>query len=186
MINKSIWIISDTHFGHNNIIRYCNRPDDNWEIILHNWEAMVGEDETILHLGDVMFGGKNAYWWAERIGSMPGKKLLIRGNHDHSKEVKILRTVSGFEVIDDFIQEFDGKRVYFSHYPDQPNPWDKKWDFNIHGHIHNNGYDPLYFPNIDRYKIPLYFNASIEETNYKPVRLIKILAKLNTPFITKF
>lgn len=186
MINKSTWIISDTHFGHKNIIKFCGRPENHEEIILNNWMSMVKDQDTTLHLGDVMFGGRYSYHWAEQIAEIPGEKLLIRGNHDHSKEVKILQNVAGFEIIDDFIQEFNGQKIYFSHYPDQPVPGAREWDFNIHGHIHNNGYDPLYFPNIDQHSVPLYFNASIEETNYKPVRLVQILAKLNASLITKF
>lgn len=55
--SKMNWIISDTHFGHANIIKYCNRPFTNVTTmnatLIRNWKALVKNDDTIWHLGDV-------------------------------------------------------------------------------------------------------------------------------------
>ena len=65
-INKSkIFFISDTHFGHTNIIKYCNRPFNNTDemdtALIKNWNAKVPKDGIVYHLGDFAWGSIN-YW----------------------------------------------------------------------------------------------------------------------------
>ena len=177
MIDENTWIISDTHFGHKNIIRFCNRPFNHEDVILRNWRESVQGGDLILHLGDVAFGNKREiYSWAEEIKYLPGRKLLIKGNHDHSSSMKVYKGI--FEIIDPFIQEFSGVKFYFSHYPDHPTT--EYWDINIHGHIHNNPLNSKFSPSVNPDGI--YENVSIEVTNYYPVRLGSILTKFNVPF----
>ena len=57
-ITLDTWIISDTHFFHENIRRYCNRPENWQELIIKNWNDLVSPDETILHLGDFALATK--------------------------------------------------------------------------------------------------------------------------------
>lgn len=138
---------------------------------------MVGKDETILHLGDVAFGNKKDIWaWAEIIKWCPGRKLLIKGNHDHSSSMKIYKGI--FEVVEPFVQEFSDVKFYFSHYPDHP--ISDQWDINVHGHIHNNPLRGDFSPMVDMNKI--YENVSVEVTNYAPIRLSSILQKWGIPF----
>ena len=44
---KEPWFISDTHFGHENIIQYCNRPftcaDEMDEYMVDQWNKCVGK-----------------------------------------------------------------------------------------------------------------------------------------------
>jgi calcineurin-like phosphoesterase family protein len=49
------WIIGDTHLYHDNIVKYCNRPEDHTEILIKNLQDMIHEDDTLIHLGDVIF-----------------------------------------------------------------------------------------------------------------------------------
>ena len=51
-----IWIIADTHFYHENIIKFENRPLDNVEQIIANWNKVVADEDLVIHLGDVIFG----------------------------------------------------------------------------------------------------------------------------------
>ncbi len=142
-----------------------------------NWEKTVRPEDTILHLGDVAFGKKQQiYVWAQRIAELPGKKYLIKGNHDHSSSMKIYKGM--FEVVTPFVQEFSDVKFLFSHYPDEH--VSDEWDINIHGHIHNNPLRGDFSPVVALDKI--YENVSVEVTNYTPVRLSSILSKLGVPF----
>src|SRR5258708_12137402 len=85
----TVYFTSDTHFGHANIIRYCDRPfatvEEMDEAMIANWNAVVGRGDDVWHLGD--FGWSRD---ATRIRSifhqLNGRKRLVIGNHD-GKEV---------------------------------------------------------------------------------------------------
>ena len=51
---------ADLHLGHKNIIKYCNRPfsslKDMDETIINNWNSVVGKNDTVYALGDLVFG----------------------------------------------------------------------------------------------------------------------------------
>jgi calcineurin-like phosphoesterase family protein len=158
--------VSDTHFRHKNIVKFCNRPQGHDRQMQQNWHEVVQPEDTVLHLGDVLvWYGPDRVAAEAIIRSLPGKKYLIRGNHDKEKDSYYENL--GFQIIPEFIQEIDGKRVLFSHYPDSTRL--SEWDINIHGHIHNSGYDPKYTRELD------YRNVSMEVMDYKPVKLGDIL-----------
>ena len=79
-ITLDTWIISDTHFFHENIGRYCSRPENWQELIIKNWNDLVSPDETVLHLGDFALGNKNNFDLLS--GMLRGRLFLIQGNHD--------------------------------------------------------------------------------------------------------
>lgn len=144
---------------------------------MRNWHNVVDWEDTILHLGDIAFGSKSEInGWANLIRNLPGKKYLVKGNHDHSSSMKIYKDI--FEVVDPFVQDFSDTKFFFSHYPDHP--IDEEWDINVHGHIHNNPLGGDFSPMIDLQKI--YENVSIEVTNYSPIRFSRILQKWGVPF----
>jgi calcineurin-like phosphoesterase family protein len=79
------YVISDHHFGHANIIDYCDRPfsspGEMDDALLGRHHEAVGPDDTLLHLGDVamdMRDGREAVDRFERLGG----GLLVRGNHN--------------------------------------------------------------------------------------------------------
>jgi len=55
----STFAISDPHFGHGNIIRFCNRPFSSVETmdqaLMDNWNNVVGDYDTVIMNGDFMF-----------------------------------------------------------------------------------------------------------------------------------
>ena len=75
---------SDTHFNHANIIKFCNRPfkdvEQMNEVIIANWNSVIGKDDTVFHLGDFCLGG--AAEWTKILDRLNGKIYLIMGNHD--------------------------------------------------------------------------------------------------------
>ena len=79
-----LFFIADPHFGHQNIIRYCQRPfADAAEMdrcLTANWNARVGADDDIYILGD--FSLKHAPEALDYYRALNGRKHLIVGNHD--------------------------------------------------------------------------------------------------------
>lgn len=168
------WLVSDTHFGHKNIVKYCNRPMNHNELMVKNWDALIQPEDTVLHLGDLaVWYGREEDHWLDVARQLPGQKYMLRGNHDKLKD-KVYAGL-GYTVIPEFIQTFDlpGRdmvRVLFSHYPDHSRIG--QWDINVHGHVHNNGIDPVLAASGRDYR-----NISVELMDYRPVRLRDILDK---------
>ncbi len=89
-----IWFTSDTHFGHNNIIGYTNRPfvtaQQMEEVLIHNINSLVAEKDELYHLGDFWFHSNGKKWENEVnriLARIKCKKVhLVCGNHDPSAE----------------------------------------------------------------------------------------------------
>lgn len=132
-----IWIIADTHFYHENIKIFQGRPDDFNEQIIKNWNKVVKYDDLVIHLGDVIFGLNKEETLPSLMATLPGKKMLCRGNHDQKSSRWSMER--GFDFVCDYFVSGD---IAFSHVPLTPLPPQTmvndqravKW--NIHGHFH--------------------------------------------------
>lgn len=155
------FFISDTHFGHKNIIRFCDRPfadvDEMNEALIDNWNNVVGEDDTVYHLGDVALGP----WveWDSILTRLNGYKVLVVGNHERifkgetAKNQRRFATEypKWFEEIHHNIENFElanGRKVHLSHFPYEADHMEKSRHMDarltdrgttlIHGHTHLN------------------------------------------------
>jgi calcineurin-like phosphoesterase family protein len=83
-----IFFSSDHHFGHTNVIKYCNRPysnvDDMNQDLVRRWNAVVSPADTVFYLGDFSLG-RNAV--EEFTPQLNGRKILVSGNHDWTHPV---------------------------------------------------------------------------------------------------
>lgn len=126
-----IYITTDNHFGHKEIVSYCGRPENYEELILKNIRKTVNEDDIIINLGDFAF--KNKESWLSKYLEATGlcKNWLIRGNHDDKPASWFLQ--KGFDFCGDYIElEYKGIKIAFSHAPiDNPKI------LTFHGHWHN-------------------------------------------------
>ena len=79
-----MWFTSDTHFGHENIIKYCDRPFKNTDHmndeIVRRWNEVVAPTDTVFHLGDVALGRLDNS--LAQVSRLNGHKILRLGNHD--------------------------------------------------------------------------------------------------------
>lgn len=129
----NIFFTSDQHFGHDNIIRFCNRPfSSTWnmdEVIISRYNERVGPDDWVFMLGDFAYKNKNqpSYYFNQ----LNGKKVLIKGNHDKRPVLSL-----GWESIHDVLhmrtQTIPGYRgpkreIFLSHYPH------RSWNKSAHG-----------------------------------------------------
>lgn len=87
----NIWFTSDTHFFHQNIIKYSNRPYDSVEemneAMIAEWNSKVKKGDIVYHLGDFSFA-KKVEKTMEIVERLNGSIFLIRGNHDYSQFIK--------------------------------------------------------------------------------------------------
>lgn len=126
---STTWIITDTHFGHDNIIKYCSRPENFAEIIDNFWIRNVGRNDLVIHLGDVAW----PRWWREnKLKDLPGQKVLVRGNHD-DKSIYWYMNKGFMLAVDSFSMKVSGMDILFTHEP----VIFHTHDINIHGHLHN-------------------------------------------------
>jgi calcineurin-like phosphoesterase family protein len=154
----TLWFTSDEHYGHSQIIDYCERPfNDLMEMhseLIRRHNAVVSADDTVYHVGDFAFSIKLI---EQVLPVLNGSHVLVPGNHDachpcHSAHAaKAQRyTNAGFEISPvggtDIILERDGKieAVELNHFPfiplDERYPeWlpSDNGQWLIHGHIHN-------------------------------------------------
>lgn len=168
----NIWFISDTHFGHENIIKYENRPfTDTKEMdnfLIKNWNSVVKNGDKVFHLGDLVFKGDKIKS-TELIVKLNGDITLIKGNHDNHSN-NWYRDCGIKEVYDYPIlwNEF----YILSHRPIYINKFTPF--VNVHGHIHTAKYVCEGCNNQEGH-----FNVSVEVIDYKPINFEEIKNKYN-------
>lgn len=129
MAFERIWFIGDTHLNHRNIIKYCNRPFDTIEqmneILIQNWNRVVGREDRVFMLGDFALCGKDKI--IEFGSRLKGRKILILGNHDGASLSTYYN--AGFEMVSRFPLLWHD--FILSHEPIENCQY-----INIHGHLH--------------------------------------------------
>lgn len=119
-----VFLTSDTHFDHQNIINYCNRPFKNVnDMNIHmitEWNKVVKEDDFVIHVGDVEFYQKNFTQY------LNGNKFLVKGNHDSRQNIFMKYVNYGTIVSEHF------SPILVRHNPINHGPY----DFCFHGHLH--------------------------------------------------
>ena len=167
-----IYVISDTHFNHTNIIKYCNRPfssiNEMNETIINNWNDIVCKNDIVYHLGDFYLGNK--FDLRDIVSKLNGNIYLIRGNHDRL----IVKSYEdcGIKVLKNAPIVLDEFRIMLSHRP-LPDSMIKDNYINIHGHIHEKKLEDIYDNNLfDKNK---HINVSCDVLNFKPILLKSIL-----------
>ena len=156
------YYLSDLHLFHKNIIHLCDRPFDSAkemaEEIIKNWKKRVTDEDTVFILGDV--GLYHVDEIAEILNHLPGKKVLIKGNHDiYNLKSKTFRNC--FEKISSYLEvKDDNDIIALFHYPIE------EWNgffrnrLHFHGHVHNKE------ENLK--KIPGRYNVSVDVLGYSP------------------
>lgn len=161
------WLVSDTHFFHVNVGRYCNRPDGWQELIVSNWNLHIQPGDIVFHLGDLAFGKKENM--EALAAQLNGRLYLMRGNHDR-RSAGFYHDLGITLVNDPYRMETDtGVKLVFSHRPIVPL---LPGLLNLHGHIHNSPAPELGLRHI---------NISIDVRQLRPWRLGELLQ----PYLNK-
>jgi len=143
------WYTGDTHWGHTNIIGYCNRPFDSVhrmnQVLTNNWNSRVKPEDLVIHVGDL--GGPRCKDPTPYIERLNGTIMLVKGNHDKSKMLKYMpfwvynieARIGDFNCLINhrpiYPKDMRGKNDKFHDHDERiQNP--EKYDFIISGHIH--------------------------------------------------
>jgi calcineurin-like phosphoesterase family protein len=165
-----VYLTSDTHLNHANIATYCDRPTDFTERIIRNWQQTVQPDDLVIHLGDVFIGPVEG--WRRIHPLLPGRKILVRGNHDRQRSPTWWME-NGFDAA---VDGMVFRNVWLTHQPATSRA--AGCDLNIHGHLHNiwHGFRPEGEPTERKLKNDWQRLFAIEYTNYLPVEFDKFVA----------
>lgn len=165
------WFTSDHHFGHANIIKFCDRPwwrghlhpptpdvDAMNEALVEFWNETVAPGDVVYYVGDFAMGPKDTV--TKIAPRLNGEVHLILGNHDRPYRGKKggekydgLYYSAGFETIQSELM-FEGYRI--NHFPYtvdfERRPGGDKFSGMrptrdgtplIHGHVHDSWPEPL-------------------------------------------
>lgn len=101
-LTRDIYFTSDHHFGHENIIKFTNRPfgslEDMDQELIKRWNSKINKNDKVYHLGD--FGLCKADRMKTILDQLNGKIFLIKGNHEGAA----LANPNRFEWIKDYFE----------------------------------------------------------------------------------
>jgi calcineurin-like phosphoesterase family protein len=158
----AIFFTSDTHFGDHRTLNIHKRPFPSVAemdaAMIEAWNAAVGEEDEVWHLGD----------FARKLGDVPallgrlhGRKHLIRGNNDDPA----IGSVPGWASVADYHEmEEEGRRLILCHYPFRSWNGQARRAIDLHGHSHGK-LKPL----------PRQFDVGVDARGFRPVTLAELL-----------
>ena len=172
-----VFFTSDTHFGHSNIIKYCQRPFNSAEhmdeVLINNWNEVVSPQDIVFHLGDFCFGSDKE--WIKILQRLNGTKYLILGNHD-------LKKIANSNQIKDYFADInmqmrvvvDKQKMLLNHYPflcfegGYQNVWQ------LFGHVHSSKHST----GLDKERLvhlfPTQYDVGVDNNNYRPVSFAQV------------
>jgi len=176
----SVFLVSDTHFGHAGVCRFTHpddpevklRPWDNAdemdEEMIRRWNDRVRPTDKVYHLGDVVINRKAL----KTLHRLNGDKVLIRGNHDIFPDVEYreyFRELRAYHVMNGMI---------LSHIPIHPESLGR-FGVNIHGHLHASR---VKMEPVGKYGIPVidprYHCVCVEQTDFAPILFEDVIKRI--------
>lgn len=175
---RNIFITSDLHFGHTNILNFedrCNilgipnNIEEHDTELIEIWNNTVNKNDLVFILGDFSFHKVDKTM--EILKKLNGDKILIEGNHDciylqnKKFDKSLYKEIVSYKEI-----KYNNVNICLMHYPimcfkhqdKQDNPY-----IHLFGHIHSK-----------EMLIPIHsYNVGIDVNNYKILRLDEAIEK---------
>lgn len=176
--------ISDTHFGHENILDECRERfatiDEMNAFIIDNINRKMKRNDTLFILGDFAFRSKTPV--TEYLDAIKPKKILLVGNHDRDwlKSFTNEQKEHYFEgIYDQYSFKRNGIELHLNHFPRLA--WSRSHyfaqSFSVCGHIHNareTSVAARLFP-----LVLCQFNAGVDVNNFEPVTFEELVRNNN-------
>ena len=180
-----VWITSDTHYSHKNICRGVtnwrtkdgkipiestrdfNTIEDMNSVIVDNINSKIGPDDTLIHLGDLSFGG------FDKIGQFLDRLVcknihLVLGNHDHHIKNNRENIHDRFLSVQNYLEvNIGGANFVLFHYP--LCSWNQlsKGAIQLHGHVH--------LPTNKKWGNGKRLDVGVDGNHYQPYKLTEIV-----------
>jgi len=192
-----IFFVSDTHFKHSHILKFCNRPFKDVEEmdrkLIENWNNRVPADGLVFHLGDFGWGGYQEY---KKIREqLNGKIILIKGNHDWRNGCQSDAQYNElFELAtQQLFIEIEGRKIYLNHVPflcyGGTYRDEKGLVYQLHGHVHisnfanrNNGMD---CNRCFSMLFPTQYDVGVDFNDFTPISFHEVDEKIKKQIETK-
>lgn len=166
----NVFFIGDLHFGHTGITNFRKQfPTEqvHTNYIMDTWKETVHNKDIVYVMGDAAF----TFQGLTQIGTLPGRKILVRGNHD------TLPTEEYLSVFDEILGCAMYKEFWLSHVPVHESELYGRT--NIHGHCHRGGPTTVHESKASFRGKPIgtratYINVCAEFINYKPISLQEV------------
>ncbi len=139
----NIFFTSDHHFGHANIIKFCNRPFDSVadmnEELIKRWNEKIGENDEVYHLGDFALSSSDDF--INIIERLNGVKYLIVGNHEGTalNNKKYFKWAKEYHELK--VKDADAaggvQHIILFHYAMRVWRSDHRGTWQLYGHSHN-------------------------------------------------
>ena len=182
---SKIYFSSDQHFGHRNVLRFCQRPYETTKemgkALIDNWNSKVTNNDIVFVLGDF-------FWFHSRheikkvIDKLNGKTIyIVPGNH--CKRVAYELCDERVQLLDDisalYIRETGTPQVkyevYVSHMPLMSWPHRERGSYNFFGHIHSG---PRSLSQVDQdlpFHKGLQYDIGVDNNEYTPIELEEVI-----------
>jgi calcineurin-like phosphoesterase family protein len=179
MYMPSVFLVSDTHFGHSGVCKFTRDdgvtklrpwtdPDEMDEEMVKRWNETVKPTDKVYHLGDVVINRK-ALGIMRRLN---GDKVLIRGNHDIFRDTEYrehFRELRAYHVMNGMI---------LSHIPIHTASLGR-FGVNIHGHLHANRVMlPGFGGKITDIVDTRYHCVCVEQTDFRPILFEEVIQRI--------
>ena len=168
---SNVWFTADTHFGHCNIIKYCNRPfqdgDHQDTVMVDRFNEVLRPGDRLYHLGDVAHSSCDirAIWDRLNVGTI----YLTPGNHDKLKLLGHRKLIVYPEIKSISI---DKHRCVLCHYPMRSWAGRGHGAFQLYGHVHGR------MPGIGRQ-----MDVGVDTNDFRPYALEEVVKMLESePF----
>ena len=165
-VMETFWS-SDIHFGHKNIITYCDRPfsdvDEMNECLIQNWNSTVGLTDEVWFLGDFSMGRKSDS--VRYFRALNGKKHLVQGNHDGKETLNLpWESVSQLKEV-----TVSNHKFVMCHFPLEV------WNRSHHGVLHLHGHSHGSLQRV----IPRRMDVGVDcHPEYRPFSLEEVVERL--------